>query len=135
MKKAALQICLAIGLVILTANVSAQDSLKTNMQQAVSCNDRGVAAIDVGKFDDAIQLFKEAIRLRPDYAVAYGNLGAALYHKGQFEEAITILKKAIQLNSDYAEYYNKLDVRARAATFLKRFFLNLCLRVFGFAPR
>ncbi len=72
MKKAALRIGLAVGFAILTAAVSAQaqNSLNIRAQRAVSCNDLGVAMLNGGKLGDAIQLFKEAISLRPDYSIA-----------------------------------------------------------------
>src|SRR5215470_12419137 len=98
-------ICLSAGLIIVITAfpLLAQESPKAHIQEAVGLNDKGVAACDAGNFDDAITLFNEAIRLRPDYALAYSNLGAALYHKRRFEEAITTLKKAIQLSSHHAE--------------------------------
>ncbi|MDQ2974792.1 MAG: hypothetical protein M3R69_05175 [Acidobacteriota bacterium] len=50
MKKSALQNCLTVSLMILAATVSAQaqNSLNTNTQRAVSCNDQGVTAIAAG---------------------------------------------------------------------------------------
>ena len=40
--------------------------------------DRGNALLDQGKTDEAIALFREAIRLEPDFADAHYELGSAL---------------------------------------------------------
>ena len=40
---------------------------------------QGVALLQQGRVDDALQHFLEAIRIRPDYPDAHNNLGGALH--------------------------------------------------------
>ncbi len=49
--------------------------------------DRGLALAERGQVDDAINLFREAIRRCPDYAQAHHNLAIALADRGRFAEA------------------------------------------------
>ena len=46
---------------------------------------------DQGKFDEAIDVYKKSISLKPDYANAFNNLGAALQITGKLEDAETSL--------------------------------------------
>jgi protein O-mannosyl-transferase len=63
-----------------------------------------------GRSGDAIQQFKEAIRLRPGYADAHGNLGVALAKNGQSEEAIREFQEAIRLKPDHANAHYNLGI-------------------------
>ena len=40
-------------------------------------NNRGAAKAALGRYDDALADYDEAVRLKPDYAYAYYNRGAA----------------------------------------------------------
>ena len=67
----------------------------------------GTTAAQIGKFDKAIEAFKKAISIKPDYALAYYNMGNVLKEQGKLEEAIEAYKKAISIDPDNAEaYYN-----------------------------
>jgi len=70
------------------------------------CN-LGIAFSHVGRYDEAIDLFKRAICLDPGYLEAYNNLGAAFTDANRPDEAVPVLEKAISMKADYAEaYYN-----------------------------
>jgi tetratricopeptide (TPR) repeat protein len=58
--------------------------------------------------DKAIDHFRHAIELRPDYAEAHNNLGNVLAMRGRFDEAVTEYEQAIQINPDYADAHNDL---------------------------
>ena len=60
------------------------------------------------KFDEAIQQYREAVRLEPDYSVLHNNLGVALDKQGQSEEAIRQYREAVRLQPDYALARNNL---------------------------
>ena len=45
-------------------------------------------------------LYREAIRLKPDYAEAHNNLGIALMAQGKHDEAIVAYREAIRLKPD-----------------------------------
>jgi superkiller protein 3 len=68
----------------------------------------GVALKAKGQLEEAIEAYRKAIQLDPNYANAYSNLGSALYDKGQLEEAIEAYRKAIQLDPNYADAYGNL---------------------------
>ena len=68
----------------------------------------GAALVDKGQIDEAIRLFQEAIRLKPDYADAHNNLGVAFAKKGQIDKAIRLFQEAIRLKPDHADALNNL---------------------------
>ena len=75
----------------------------------------GASAAQTGKLDTAIDAFKKAISIKPDYADAYNNLGNALQEQGKLEEAIEAYNKALSLKPDYAEAYNNMGVELSGA--------------------
>jgi len=52
-------------------------------------NNLGIALIDQGFTEEAIDHFLAAVRIMPDYEKAHNNLGAALFKQGRTEDAIT----------------------------------------------
>ena len=55
-----------------------------------------------GRFDEAIPLFKKAIRLNPITPLNYiNNLAWAYMFNGQYEKAIPLFNSAIERNPDY----------------------------------
>ena len=55
----------------------------------------------LGKLDEAIEAYKKAITIKPDYAEAHYNMGIALTDKGKLDEALEACKKAISIKPDY----------------------------------
>ncbi|MBI4847705.1 MAG: tetratricopeptide repeat protein, partial [Nitrospirae bacterium] len=70
--------------------------------------DIGFAYGESGQPKEAIEAFKQAIRINPDYEEAYYNLGNADYKSGQYKEAIDAYKQAIRIKPDLAEAHNGL---------------------------
>ena len=67
----------------------------------------GIAHADLGKHQEAIESFKQAIRLDPDDADAHLNLGAAYGELGKWKESIKSFKQALRIDPDYAKaHYN-----------------------------
>ena len=62
----------------------------------------------MGRFDEAIVVCRQAVRLKPDLAEAHSNLGNALKGKRQLDEAIVSYRQAIRLKPDLAEAHNNL---------------------------
>ena len=54
-------------------------------------------------FDAAIDSYKQALKIKPDYADTYYNMGITLKDKGDLEAAIESYKQALKINPDYAE--------------------------------
>ena len=61
----------------------------------------GIQAGQRGDIEGAIQAFRKAVELRPDFAEARAQLGAALAMSGDRNAAITELQEAVRLNPDY----------------------------------
>ena len=59
------------------------------------------------KLDTAIDSYKQALRIKPDYFEAHINLGNALKDKGDLTAAVHSYQQAINIKPDYADaYYN-----------------------------
>ena len=58
---------------------------------------------DLGKLEEAIQAYKKALQLKPDYAIVYNNIGKVFQEQGYLDAAIAAYKKSISLNSKYAD--------------------------------
>ncbi|MDP6095829.1 MAG: tetratricopeptide repeat protein, partial [Gammaproteobacteria bacterium] len=63
---------------------------------------------DKGESDAAIESYKKALKIKPDYAEAYNNMGNALLNKGEPDPAIESYKKALKIKPDYAGAYNSM---------------------------
>jgi Flp pilus assembly protein TadD len=59
-------------------------------------------------YADAIESFKEAIVMKPDYADAYVNLGNVYYEVGRYTEAADSYREAIRMLPGVPSLYNKL---------------------------
>ena len=67
---------------------------------------RGVASLEKGKYEEAIEKYNEAIKLNSNHAGLYNNRGVAKNELGQHYEAIDDYDKAIELNPNNKEAYN-----------------------------
>jgi len=59
-----------------------------------------------GSLNSAINEYKAALNLDPNYAMDYNNLGSCYYEKGMFSEALNEFRKALKLNPDLSIAYN-----------------------------
>ena len=74
-------------------------------------NIMGVAHAGLAQFDLAIQFYKKALEVRPNYAEAYLNLGSSFKGKGDLDMAIESYEQALKIKPDYAEaHYNMGNV-------------------------
>jgi tetratricopeptide (TPR) repeat protein len=68
---------------------------------------RGNDHSNSGKYEEAIESYKQAIKLNPDDAYAHTRLGVAYYKSGKYQEAIKSYKRAIRLDpDDKSAHYN-----------------------------
>ena len=63
---------------------------------------------------DAIELYRAALKIRPDFAEAVNNLGLSLSAQEQPDEAISCFRRAIELRPEFAQAYNNLGVALTA---------------------
>jgi len=71
-------------------------------------NIRGACYAGLGQKDAAVESYKKAVFLKPDFAKAYYNLGGALQETGQLNEAVKSYESAIALEPENAEAHNNL---------------------------
>lgn len=76
----------------------------------VELNNRGFELLREGRFDEAIALFHDAIRLDPRFAEAHINLGAAYFELGRHGEAAQALRNAVRLRPDLHKAHHNLAV-------------------------
>jgi tetratricopeptide (TPR) repeat protein len=62
-----------------------------------------------GKSDEAILLYKKAVKINPDLWGTQINLGNTLWRQGQLDEAIYHYREAIRSNPDYVRAYYGLS--------------------------
>ena len=71
-------------------------------------NNLGNTLIKAGRTDDAVNSFKDAIQLLPDYAQAHYNLGNAFYTNNDPDKAIPSFRKAIDIQPDFIDALKNL---------------------------
>jgi tetratricopeptide (TPR) repeat protein len=63
---------------------------------------------ELGRFDEAIELSRELLKIKPDSTVTRSNLGVALLCTGRVQEAIEHLRLAIKYDPNYQPAYFNL---------------------------
>jgi Flp pilus assembly protein TadD len=115
-------LALATGSLLVALMVSTSLQLKhwknslTLFDHALSVTDRnylahtnfGNALAELGRVDEALFHFTEAVNIRPSFSKAYNNLGNALARQGRDEEAIFHLTRALELEPDFPRAHNNL---------------------------
>ncbi len=85
-------------------------SAEVRIKTAAAENNYGAVLLGRGQASKAIEFFKNALRLMPDYALAYNNMGKALADLGNSAEAIENFEKAIKLDPDFVGACNNLAI-------------------------
>ena len=78
--------------------------------KSVAWYDKGTALCELGRYEEAIPCFDEAIRLNPNHADAWNNKGVELCELKRYEEAIPCYDEAIRLKPDYAMVWNNKGI-------------------------
>ena len=65
--------------------------------------DRGVRARLVTDWGAAVEAFRGAIKMRPDFPDAWNELGFALRNQGRYGEALAAYREALRLRPDFPE--------------------------------
>lgn len=87
---------------------------------AETYNQQGLALMAAEKFEEAAKVFKEAIKLKPDFVDANYHLGDTYFELGEVKKAIEAYKQAIRYKPDFALAYNQLGTAYRAASDYKK---------------
>ena len=76
-------------------------------KSSVAHNNLGAVLVKQGELEDAVEHYREALRIDPAYAEAHNNLGVALIERGELEAAVEHYREALRINPAYAEaHYN-----------------------------
>jgi Flp pilus assembly protein TadD len=89
---------LAVSIMLALPGIIAAKDVKTYV-------DQGVANLENGKFDQALQDFNEALKLKPGDAALYDYRGVAYRVKGLDAQAMQDFNRAIELDPKYARAY------------------------------
>lgn len=73
-------------------------------------NNEGMAYLQLGRLDDAVRSFEEAVRFCPYEPTFWGNLGGAYGNKGQYKESIEVLERGLRLIPESFEMRKNLAV-------------------------
>ena len=85
----------------------AAEVLERFPDSAIVYNIAGASQAGLMQYDAAVDCYKQAVLIKPDYAEAWSNMGNALKDKGDLGAAIESYRQAIKIKPDYAEaYYN-----------------------------
>jgi tetratricopeptide (TPR) repeat protein len=85
-------------------------ALKHNPGAWTAYNDLGCALKRSGRFNEAIDQFREALRIKPDYIESRYNLGNALFSAGRYPEAIEQYEQVLKVQSNYPKAHNNMAV-------------------------
>jgi predicted O-linked N-acetylglucosamine transferase (SPINDLY family) len=68
----------------------------------------------LGKLQESLASYRDALAIRPNYAKAHNNLGNALQGIGKVEEGVASYRRALALKPDYAEAHCNLGLALQA---------------------
>ncbi len=85
-------------------------TVQYNPHSVVAHNNLGDALMHIGRVSEAIEQFKQALKIKPDYATAHINLGNAFVRTGRVSEAVGQFEEAVKIIPDRAEVHNNLGV-------------------------
>lgn len=86
-----------------------REQAMTRNNRAATYVNRGVLRMREGKYDESLEDYSSALKLRPELGAAYLNKGAAHIYQKDFASALAPLDRAIELDSAdlFAAYYNR----------------------------
>ena len=79
-------------------------ALTINPNNDFALSSKGVALLNLGKDEDALEYFNQALDINPNNDIALPNKGIALLNLGKYEDALESFNQALDINpnNDYA---------------------------------
>jgi protein O-mannosyl-transferase len=89
-------------------------ALEFDQDNLIVCCDLASTYVLAGKYKDAVILFIQVLKIRPDFALAYNNLAVAYYYLKQYDLAVKNCDKAITLGySVESQFMSLLKLRKK----------------------
>jgi predicted O-linked N-acetylglucosamine transferase (SPINDLY family) len=70
----------------------------------------GEAAQALGGRDEAVESYRQTLRVKPGNPLAHNNLGIVLMEQGKLDEAVASYRQALTLQANYPEAHNNLGI-------------------------
>jgi tetratricopeptide (TPR) repeat protein len=70
---------------------------------------KGLSYYNLGNYEEAINVWKEILKINPQSAIAYNNIGSAYNMMKKWDEAIPYFNKALELNPEFQLAKNNLQ--------------------------
>jgi len=113
LKKILLSVCVSLLMLTSTYAMEVPSDAKLDYNQ-------GIDYYKLGMYERAIESFRSAIRLCPDYIDAYYNLGTILEYLNQNAEALSVFKQLYLRNpNDYEVVYKLASLSAKLEDYKK----------------
>lgn len=85
-------------------------ALAVTTDNYVAYNHLGLAKLEEGKAEEALDYFEQTLAIKPDYYAVWGNLGMAKLHLGRVDEAIKDISKAVEMAHEHFIAINNLGL-------------------------
>ena len=95
-------------------------ALRSTGHSHVAQNNLACELFNLGRYDEAVPHFQEAIHFKPDYTIAHINLGNALLKQGRIDEARDQFGEALRVVPDNAQARNNLNIALEAKAEMAR---------------
>lgn len=85
-----------------------KDLLKRFPESLELWNICGTASMGLKQYDEALDMFRQALKINSDFAPVHCNMGNALQEKGDLDSAIKCFTKALKIRPDFADAYSNM---------------------------
>lgn len=85
-----------------------KDNTRKNPNDANVYFELGVACVAVGRYEEAVGAYKQAVMLKPDFSENHSSLGVSYENLGRQQEAMAAYKEAVRINPNFAEAHHSL---------------------------
>lgn len=100
-------VCLSVLMPSPVSTIATTGKLQDG-KSAAAYNAKGLELYAAGKYEDAIDAYQQAIKLKEDYADAHSNLGDAYFQLNEFRKAVEAYKKAVRYQPGLGTGYDKI---------------------------